>query len=156
MLRKHAEVPIVSHFDFMAPYIQLPWFGVRDRVFSKIQRMAGYDALIYPGFDTRMRSTCEDVMENADACLGEMGNMKKSLPVPAGSQWAGSLENLYKVLGTIDFGIVPGRAIFGHPMGPKGGAASLRQGWEAVQHGIQFEEYSKTHEELRLAMDMHQ
>ena len=154
MLRKHAQVPIVSHFDFMAPYIQLPWFGIRDCVFSKIQRMAGYDVLIYPGFDARMRSTKEDVMANANACLCEMGSLKRTLPVPAGSQWAGSLANLNKVLGTIDFGIVPGRAVFGHPMGPKGGATSLRQGWEAASQNISLEDYAKTHEELRLAIDM--
>jgi ribulose-bisphosphate carboxylase large chain len=155
MLRKHASVPLVSHFDFMAPYIQLPWFGVKDKVFTKLQRMAGYDALIYPGLDSRLKATEEDVITNAEVCLGELGSMKKTLPVPAGSQWAGSLENLYKMLGTYDFGIVPGRAVFGHSMGPKGGAASLRQGWEAVRKHVSLKEYARDHEELRLAIDMH-
>ncbi|MDP2965364.1 MAG: RuBisCO large subunit C-terminal-like domain-containing protein [Pelolinea sp.] len=155
MLRKHAKVPIVSHFDFMAAYIQLPWFGVKDQVFTKIQRMVGYDALIYPGFDTRMKASEEDVLANADACLKPMGSLKPMLPVPAGSQWAGSLKPLYDTLGTVDFGIVPGRAVFGHPQGPRGGAASLRQGWEAVSRGMTLEEYAKDHEELRLAIEMH-
>lgn len=155
MLRKHARVPLVSHFDFMAPYIQLPWFGVKDRVFTKLQRMVGYDALIYPGLDSRLKATKEDVIANAEACLGKLGDMKRTLPVPAGSQWAGSLERLYKMLRTYDFGIVPGRAVFNHPKGPTGGATSLRQGWDAVQKGISMEEYSKTHEELSLAIDMH-
>jgi ribulose-bisphosphate carboxylase large chain len=155
MLRKHAQVPLVSHFDFMGPFIQLPWFGVRDKVFTKLQRMAGYDVLIYPGLDSRLKTTKEEVLANAEACLGEMGGLKTMLPVPAGSQWAGSLGELYNLLGTADFGIVPGRAVFGHPMGPKGGAASLRQGWEAVRAGITLAEYAKDHEELRLAMEMH-
>jgi ribulose-bisphosphate carboxylase large chain len=124
-------------------------------VFTKIQRMAGYDALIYPGFDTRMKASAEDVLANAQACLEPMGNLKPMLPVPAGSQWAGSLKPLYDTLGTIDFGIVPGRAVFGHPQGPKGGAASLRQGWEAVSKGVSLEEYAKDHEALRLAIAMH-
>ena len=155
MLRKHASVPLVSHFDFMAPYIQLPWFGVKDKVFTKLQRMAGFDVLIYPGLDSRLKATEEDVLTNAETCLGELGNLKKTLPVPAGSQWAGSLGNLYKMLGTYDFGIVPGRAVFGHPMGPKGGATSLRQGWEAVQKGLSLDAYAKDHEELRMAIDIH-
>ena len=155
MLRKHASVPLVSHFDFMAPYIQLPWFGVRDVVFTRIQRMAGYDVLIYPGLDSRLKVPEEDVIANAEACLSEFGGLKKMLPVPAGSQWAGSLKNLYEMLGTVDFGIVPGRAVFGHPLGPKGGAASLRQGWEAVSRGVTLAEYAQDHEELRLAIGMH-
>jgi len=155
MLRKHAQVPLVSHFDFMAPYIQLPWFGVRDKVFTKLQRMAGYDVLIYPGLDSRLKTTKEEVLANAEACLCEMGGLKKMLPVPAGSQWAGSLDSLYQLLGTTDFGIVPGRAVFGHPMGPRGGAASLRQGWDAVCAGKTLDAYAKDHEELRLAIEMH-
>ena len=154
MLRKHAKVPLVSHFDFMGPYIQLPWFGVKDKVFTKLQRMVGYDVLIYPGVDSRLKASHEDVMDNAKACLDKLGNLKPMLPVPAGSQWAGSLEELYKLLGTIDFGIVPGRAVFGHPMGPKGGAASLRQGWDAVKQGVSIEEYARDHQELKLAIEM--
>lgn len=155
MLRKHAKVPLVSHFDFMGPYIQLPWFGVKDKVFTKIQRMAGYDVLIYPGLDSRLKATKEDVLENAEACLGELGSFKPMLPVPAGSQWAGSLSALHELLGTVDFGIVPGRAVFGHPLGPKGGAMSLRQGWEAAAKGIRLEEYARDHRELELAIQMH-
>ena len=154
MLRKHSRVSMVSHFDFMAPYIQLPWFGVKDKVFTKLQRMAGYDVLIYPGLDSRLKATEEDVITNAEVCLEKMGDFKTTLPVPAGSQWAGSLENLYKLLGTDNFGIVPGRAVFGHPMGPKGGATSLRQGWEAVSKKVTLKEYAKDHEELRLAIEM--
>ena len=155
MLRKHAKVPLVSHFDFMAPYIQLPWFGVKDQVFTKLQRMAGYDMLIYPGLDSRLKTTREDVLDNAKACLEPLGNLKTMLPVPAGSQWAGSLGELHELLGTVDFGIVPGRAVFGHPQGPKGGARSLRQGWEAVSRGLSLEDYARDHEELRLAIQMH-
>ena len=83
----------------MAPYTQLPWFGVKDQVFTKIQRMAGFDALIYPGFDTRMKASEEDMLANADACLKPMGSLKPMLPVPAGSQWAGSLKELYENAG---------------------------------------------------------
>ena len=143
MLRKHAKVPIFSHLDFMAAYIQLPWFGVKDQVFTKIQRMAGYDGLIYPGFDTRMKASKEDVLANADACLKPMGSLKPMLPIPAPVNGRDRLKELYEMLGTIDFGIVPGRAVFGHPQGPRGGAASLRQGWEAVSRGMSLKNMPK-------------
>lgn len=128
---------------------------MKDKVFTKLQRMAGYDVLIYLGFDSRLKVTEEDVDTNAITCLGKLGNLKTTLPVPAGSQWAGSLENLYKMLGTVDFGIVPGRAVFGHPKSPKGGATSLRQGWETVSRKVALKDYAIDHEELRLAIEMH-
>ena len=55
------------------------------------------------------------------------------LPVPAGSLWVWSLKELYELFGIVDFGIILGRAVFSHPMGPKGGATSMRQGWEATR-----------------------
>jgi len=39
-------------------------------------------------------------------------------------------------------------------MGPKGGAASLRQGWDAVKQGVPLEEYARDHQELKLAIEM--
>jgi len=48
---------------------------------------------------------------------------------------------------------VPGRGVFNHPMGPKAGAASLRQGWEAFKKGLTLEEYARHHPELRAAME---
>ena len=153
MLRKHARVPIISHFDLYGAMTQIPFHGVREAVLTKLLRMSGVDAIVYPGFDPRMKSPREDILASVDGCLLPFGCFKKMLPIPAGSQWAGSLPRLYKALGTIDFGIVPGRGVFGHPLGPEGGARSLHQGWEAVQKEIPFKEYAVDHEELRLAIE---
>jgi ribulose-bisphosphate carboxylase large chain len=131
---------------------QIPFHGIREKVFIKLQRMAGFDAILFSGFDARMKSSREDVLENTKACLEPLGNLKPSLPIPAGSQWAGSLPELYQALGTIDFAIVPGRGVFEHPLGPEGGARSLHQGWDAVKQGITLEKYADTHEELCLAI----
>ena len=94
-----------------------------------------------------------DVMLDVQECLQPMGHIKRSLPVPAGSQWAGSIAPLYEKLGTVDFGIVPGRAVFEHPMGPKGGAASLRQSWNAIISGQTLESYAQSHLELSQAIE---
>lgn len=153
VLRKHASVPLVSHFDLYGAMTQIPFHGIREKVFIKLQRLAGFDAILFSGFDARMKSSREDVLENTKACLEPLGNLKPSLPIPAGSQWAGSLPELYKALGTVDFAIVPGRGVFEHPLGPEGGARSLHQGWEAVMQGTTLERYAKNHKELRLAID---
>ena len=153
MLQMHTRVPLVGHFDFIAPFTQISFFGLHSRVITKLQRLAGFDVIIFPGFGDRMKVVESDVMLDVQECLQPMGHLKRSLPVPAGSQWAGSIAPLYKKLGTVDFGIVPGRAVFEHPMGPKGGAASLQQGWEAVVSGQPLETYAQNHLELRQAIE---
>ena len=152
MLRKHTQVPLVGHFDFIAPFTQIPFYGVHSRLITKLQRLVGFDSIIMPGFGDRMKTPDDEVMENVQECFKPMGHIKDTLPVPAGSQWAGSTLKLHERLGTIDFGIVPGRGVFGHPMGPKGGAASLRQGWEAVRRKVTLEEYAQDHPELKAAI----
>lgn len=152
MLRKHAQVPLVSHFDLYGAMTQIPFQGIREQVFIKLQRMSGFDAILFAGFDSRMKSTRENVLANVDACLSPIGNLKPSLPIPAGSQWAGSIAPLFKALGTIDFAVVPGRGVFEHPLGPRGGALSLHQGWESIVEGISLEIFAQGHEELRLAI----
>ncbi len=154
MLRKHTQVPLVAHFDFIAPFTLIPDFGVHSKLITKLQRMVGFDAIIFPGFGARMKTPSAEVLQNAEECLKPLGHLKPSLPVPAGSQWAGSTGDLYEKLGTVDFGIVPGRAVFEHPMGPKAGATSLRQGWEATREGISIETYAKQHLELAEAIKM--
>ncbi|MGQ9658873.1 MAG: RuBisCO large subunit C-terminal-like domain-containing protein [Thermochromatium sp.] len=152
MLRKHAQVPLMAHFPFIAPFARLERFGVHTRVFTKLQRLAGYDVIIMPGFGPRMHMTDDEVRACATACLEPMGPIKPSLPVPGGSDWAGTLGTVYEKLGTVDFGFVPGRGVFGHPMGPRAGAASIRQAWEAIVAGATLEEWAGHHPELSAAI----
>ncbi len=153
MVRKHTEVPLVAHFDFIAPITKPPYYGVHSRVIIKLQRLSGCDVVIFPGFGSRMKTPSNEVLDDIKACVDSMGVIKGALPVPAGSQWAGSIENLYNLLGNVDFGIVPGRAVFSHPMGPSGGAKSLLQGWEAVKNRIPLKEYAREHKELAAAIE---
>jgi ribulose-bisphosphate carboxylase large chain len=152
MLRRHTQVPLVAHFDFIAPLTRAPYHGVHSKLLTKLQRVVGFDAIIFPGFGTRMKTPDKEVLQSVDECLKPLGEMKPCLPVPAGSQWAGSTVRLYEKLKTVDFGIVPGRAVFGHPLGPKAGAASLLQGWEAASKGFTLEEYARSHPELKAAV----
>lgn len=153
MVRKHAQVPLVAHFDFIAPFTRIPNYGVASQLITKLQRLVGFDVIILAGFGARMKTSDAEVFENVAACLNPMGNIKPALPVPAGSQWAGSTGELYEHLKTVDFGIVPGRGVFGHPLGPRAGALSLVQGWEAFEKGIPLAEYARNHPELKAAME---
>jgi len=152
MLRRHSHVPLVGHFAGTAPSSGVDNFGIHSKVITKLQRILGCDVVIFPGFGGRMKTPDAEVMENILECTRPHGSIKKALPVPAGSNWAGSLEELYKKIGNSDFGIVPGRAVFDHPQGPRAGALGLRQAWDAVAQGICLDTYGESHEELRLAI----
>lgn len=154
VLARKGQLPLFSHFDFIAPIAQKRTFGVHLKVITKLQRLAGFDAQIYQGLGSRMHTSTMDVVQAYQACVEPMGHLKPSLPIPAGSQWAGSLGQLYGLFGSRDFGIVPGRAVFSHPMGPAAGATALLQGWEAVEAGVSLEQYAATREQLRQAILM--
>lgn len=152
MLRKHTKVPLVGHFDFIATFARIPYFGIHSKLISKLQRLAGLDAIIMPGFGDRMKTPENEVLSNVGECLRPMSKIKRSLPVPGGSDSAVTLPMMYEKLGTTDFGFVPGRGIYGHPMGPKSGAMSLHQSWEAITKGVTLEKYSADHPELAAAI----
>ena len=94
----------------------------------------------------------QEVLENVQACLEPMGSIAPALPVPGGSDWAGTLEGIYRRLGTVDFGFVPGRGVFGHPDGPAAGAQSVRQAWEGIARGVSLTEQAAGHDALRQAV----
>jgi ribulose-bisphosphate carboxylase large chain len=111
---------------------RLRHYGVSSVVFTRLQRLAGCDAIIMPGFGDRMMTPATEVLANVRACLDDMSGIASSLPVPGGSDSAATLEGVYRALGTVDFGFVPGRGVFGHPEGPAAGARSIRMEWERI------------------------
>jgi ribulose-bisphosphate carboxylase large chain len=153
MLRRHAQVPLIAHFPFIAAFSRLAGYGIHSRVLTRLQRLAGFDSVIMPGFGPRMMTPESEVLECVRACLEPMGSIKPCLPVPGGSDWAGTLEGVYRKVGSVDFGFVPGRGVFGHPMGPTGGAASIRQAWDAIARGIPITEHAARYPELQAALE---
>lgn len=153
MLSRHTRVPLVGHFPMIAALSRLPGYGIHTRVITKLQRLAGLDAIVMPGFGGRMGMDEAEVLESVAACTDPFGQLARSLPIPGGSDWAGTLEGVYRRVGSVDFGFIPGRGVFGHPMGPTGGAASLRQAWDAIVQGVGIADHAQTHPELSAAID---
>lgn len=135
MVARHTRVPMVAHFDLIAAFSRIPGHGISERVMTRLQRLAGFDAIIMPGLGGRMHTTNEEVVANVRACLEPMGPIRPVLPIPGGSDWAGSLAPMRYVLGHVDFGFICGRGIFGHPRGAAAGARSVRQAWDAIARG---------------------
>lgn len=132
LLREHARVPLFGHFPMIAAAGRVPGFGIHSRVFTRLQRLAGCDAVIMPGLGPRMLVSEREVLENVQACLEPMGSVRRALPVPGGSDSAATLAHVFRTLGTRDFGFIAGRGIFGHPQGPRAGAQSVREAWTRI------------------------
>ena len=132
LLCEHATVPVFTHFPFIASFSRLPRYGVHPRAMTRLQRLAGADAVIMPGFGSRMLTPEADVLDCVRACLEPMGALAPSMPVPGGSDSAETLPGVYAKLGTRDFGFVCGRGVFGHPDGPAAGARSLHEAWARI------------------------
>ena len=152
-LRKISKLPIMGHFAGEAISSRMQYFGVHTVVWTKLLRLAGCDMIGLSGFGERMHNTDEEVLANVAACLAPMGQISTSLPIPGGSDWAGSLPRVYEKIGHVDFGFISGRGVFNHPLGVSAGAKSLQQAWEAVQQGISLEVAAKDKVELKAALD---
>lgn len=151
-LHKKSKVPVMSHFTGTAAFSRMPHFGISSLVFTKLQRLAGADMIGLAGFGKRMHNSDEEVLANTHACLEPWGKILPALPIPGGSDWAGSLPAVYEKIGHTDFGFISGRGVFGHPQGPAAGAESLHEAWEAIQKKISLSDYAQSHEALALAL----
>lgn len=152
MVAHHAKMPLFSHFDMQAALTRMPFFGVSSVVMTRLLRLCGFDAIIMPGPGPRMVSPVEEIQACVQACLKPWGAIRPSLPVPGGSDWAGTLARMREVIGSIDFSLIPGRGVFGHPMGAEAGARTLHQAWEAIQADRPLVEHAESRPELQAAL----
>lgn len=90
--------------------------------------------------------------KNVHALNQKWGRIKPMFAVSSGGLHAGLVPYVVKLLGN-DILIQAGGGIHGHPNGSYAGAKSLRQAIDAVIYNISLKEYSKTHEELKTALD---
>lgn len=151
-LRRVSELPILGHFAGVAAFTRDPQFGISAALFTKLMRIAGADLIVLPGAGARMHTTEAEMQAGVAACLAPLGSIAPALPIPGGSDWAGTLPSLYERLGHTDFGFIAGRGIFGHPQGPRAGAASIVQAWVAIQAGVPLEHAAREHPELAAAL----
>jgi len=79
-------------------------------------------------------------------------NIKPVLAVASGGLHAGMTEKLVKIMGN---NIVAqyGGGVHWHPKGTRYGAMGVRQAIDAVSQGISLQEYAKTHQELKDALN---
>jgi ribulose-bisphosphate carboxylase large chain len=75
------------------------------------------------------------------------------MPVLSSGQWAGTAQESYTSMETVDVMHLAGGGIIGHPGGTEAGVKSMIQGWEAAVSGIDIHKYAETHIELKQAIE---
>jgi ribulose-bisphosphate carboxylase large chain len=127
--------------------------GVSMVVFAKLVRMCGGDALHVGTFGVgKMKDSSAEDLANQRACVGPELPYEKVMPVCSGGMHPALIEPLVKITGT-NVQIQAGGGVAGHPGGVRSGARAMVQAVEAAYQGIPFSEYSKSHQELREAIN---
>ena len=80
-----------------------------------------------------------------------MQGIQPMMPAVSGGLNPRTLGPNLEVFGTGAM-MLAGTGITRHPMGVSAGTAALRQAAEAFREGVSVDEYARTHEELRLAL----
>jgi ribulose-bisphosphate carboxylase large chain len=143
---------IHGHRAGHAAFTKNPKHGVSMKVIAKLARMTGVDQLHVGTVVGKMFETKEDVLGNIEALRTSMNGLKQVLPVASGGLHPGLVPSLVAFFGE-DFVIQAGGGIHGHKDGTFAGAKAMRQAVDACSRKISLEEYAKTHEELRTALE---
>lgn len=155
-LRELAEftlVPIHCHRTFAAIWTRSPILGISYPALTSLFRLCGGDQIHCGAIEGKLFETDDEVLANMRACASEFGSLQSALPVSSGGQWAGTVPGNAAKIGHFDFLHLSGAGTFSHPDGPRAGARSMRQAWDAVLRKIPLEEYAKEHLELSRALD---
>lgn len=142
---------IHAHRAGHAAFTKNPKHGISMRVISKVARIIGVDQLHVGTVVGKMFETREEVAENCEALKMEMNTLKQVLPVASGGLHPALVPALMEFFGK-DFVIQAGGGIHGHKGGTVAGAKAMRQAVDATLEGIPLDEYARTHEELKVAL----
>jgi len=126
--------------------------GISMTVIAKVSRIIGVDQLHVGTVVGKMSESREEVSENTEAIIAEMGGLKKVLPVASGGLYPSLVPALMKFFGK-DFVIQAGGGIHGHSDGTVSGATAMRQAVDATLQGVSLKEYAKSHKELQAALE---
>jgi ribulose-bisphosphate carboxylase large chain len=147
---KNFNLVLHAHRAGHAAFTKNPKHGISMKVIAKVSRIIGIDQLHVGTAVGKMYETKEDVLENCEALKEKMGGLKPVMPVASGGLHAGHVPELVKIFGN-DFVIQAGGGM--HALGTRTGARAMRQALDAAMKKIPLKEYSKTHRELRAALE---
>ncbi len=149
---KNPGLVLHAHRAMHAAFTRNKKHGFSMLALAKIARLIGVDQIHIGTVVGKMEGAKAEVTEIRDAMVDGWGKIKPTFPVSSGGLHPGMVPALVGIMGN-DIIIQAGGGVHGHPEGTRKGACALRQALDAAMEGISLEEYSKTHAELRGAID---
>lgn len=146
------DLLIHAHRAMHAALTRDPKEGISMLVIAKLARLAGVDSLHTGTIVGKMEGGEEEVLTINKFLTSDWFGLKKVMPVASGGLSPLMIPNLMKYFGDeviLNFG----GGIHGHPQGSFEGAKAVVQAVEAVKSGVSLEEYGKTHEALKIALE---
>jgi len=163
-LRKNSTLAIHAHRAMHGAFTENPNHGIDMMVIADFARLIGVDSLHIGTAVGKMKGDFEEVrgieeeMELKKVKQTKMrleqnwGKIKTVMAVSSGGLSPLHVPYLINHFGR-DIIIQAGGGIHGHPKGTIAGAKAMRQAVDATLKNISLKEYSKTHRELKEALD---
>lgn len=146
------KIAIHAHRAQHAAYTRLERHGISMLSIAKFARMAGVDNLHAGTVIGKMEGEKQKTIDIYEFLRSDFYGLKRTIPVASGGLHPGHVDDLTDIFGT-DFVIQAGGGVHAHPEGTRKGAMAMRQAVEAVEQGLELEEYAEDHEELKKALD---
>ncbi|GAF75840.1 unnamed protein product, partial [marine sediment metagenome] len=162
--RNFTKLPIHAHRAGHAMFDRNPNHGMTMEIIAQLARMVGVDTLHIGAVVGKMTGGKDEILHiekeiESDFTKKTKGHLeqkwfgiKKVLGVASGGVYPGIAGEIIKIMGN-DIVLQAGGGIHGHPKGTRTGAIAMRQVVDATLKKISLKEYSKTHEELKLALE---
>ena len=148
------KVPIHVHRTMHGAMTRDPLHGIAMLPIAKLCRMCGGDALHVGTLGIgKMEGDRKGDRDNIDACFDASVGYKEVMPVCSGGVYPGLIDKIVKAAG-FNVQIQAGGGVAGHPGGVRKGALGMSQAVDAAYLGIPLAEYARTHEELRIALEL--
>lgn len=157
------KLGLYAHRAFHASFTRNPKHGMSMLCVANIARLIGVDALHIGGMGKLVstkdetyklkESLSKEALAEAEGLLAKNWWDKKPVfPVASGGLHPGIIPRVIELLGK-DIILQVGGGVVGHKMGISAGAKAVRQAIDACLQGMPLEEYARTHEELRVAIE---
>ncbi len=162
--RNFTKLPIHAHRAGHAMYDRNPNHGMSMEVIAQLARMVGVDTLHIGTIYGKMTGSKKEVThiqqeietqftkQTKNNLQQKWYNIKPVLGVASGGVYPGIVDKMLKAMGN-NIVIQAGGGVHGHPDGTIAGAKAMRQAIDAFMKKTTLKEYSKTHEELKKALN---
>lgn len=154
-LRRSTDLALHGHRNGYGALSRHPLLGISFQAYQVLWRLAGVDHMHVHGLQGKFAQEDEEVVSAAKDCVTPLtgGCDDRVMPAFSSGQWAGTAQPTFDAIGHDDLLFMAGGGILAHPGGPAAGVASIRQAWDAVAGGVSLEVASRSHRELREALD---